>query len=924
MRSLTSNRFVPEIINSAARPRWWGWLALLWLLQAGEIWAQAPATLSGQTVNLTITGETVPYAIEFGAGTFTLRANGNFVQSGTYTYSTPSSTQGRAVLTTTTPPDDAGDVDTITLTFANATSGTFVDNYVWNDATVGSYSGTFTTTGGAVARPTIGTQPRSQSVVAGGNVTLSVSATGSGTLTYQWFKDGVAVSGATAASLTLNSLTTAQAGQYHVEVSNAGGMTPSMGVYVVALPVGGGTFPGSDNFNDNSRDTARWGTTDFGPAGALVEANGRLEFRNSTPNQLNVGWVPQNGTAPYAQDWEARVRVNLPALSFPADGFAVVGLAVVNSADPGDRVTVELDAGRELGGAYRQFLSAIYTNDVDVPNLDLTASTASTSATLRARWVAATARLHLEYDADGPANGEAWTLLRTFDPAATWGMSSGSFLIAIGGDSENRVITSGDGLWLDDFAASTAPVITAQPRSQSVVAGGNVTLSVSATGSGPLMYQWFRDGVAVNGATAASLTLTSLTPTQAGAYHVEVSDAGGMTISDGVLVFVLPAAGGTFSGGDSFTDNSRNTALWGTANFGPASALVEANGRLEFHTSTPNGIGIWAWQSGTAPYAQDWEARVRVNLPALSFTGDGYAVLALVVANSADPGDLVTVELETGYESNSLYRRFLSATHVDDVDVPNLDLPASTVSTSATLRARWVASTARLHLEYDADGPANGEVWTLLRTFDPAATWGMSGGSFMILIGGESENRVITSGDGLWLDDFAASTAPVITAQPQNQVATATSNVTFSVTATGSGLTYQWRKNGTPILGETAASLTLNNVTRAAGGTYSVVVTSGGIATPSSAALLRVIVPQQLQTPQRGGGGQFQLRFADPDSGVGGDLSRFEVHHTTNFIGAGTVWVTNSGTFTLSNGKILFDDTGSVGAPRRFYRVIEK
>ena len=170
----------------------------------------------------------------------------------------------------------------------------------------------------------------------------------------------------------------------------------------------------------------------------------------------------------------------------------------------------------------------------------------------------------------------------------------------------------------------------------------------------------------------------------------------------------------------------------------------------------------------------------------------------------------------------------------------------------------------------------------------------------------------------------AAASPPTITTPPQSQVVPATSNVTFTVAATGSGLTYQWRKGGVDLGGATSDTLTLNSVTRAASGVYSVVVTSGGSSTPSSAATLRVIVPQQLQPPQRGGGGQFQIRFNDPDGVLGSDLSRFEVHHTTNFLGASTVWITNSGSFTLSNGKILFNDTGSIGAPRRFYRVIEK
>jgi|GEM_PF-2903628 len=178
-----------------------------------------------------------------------------------------------------------------------------------------------------------------------------------------------------------------------------------------------------------------------------------------------------------------------------------------------------------------------------------------------------------------------------------------------------------------------------------------------------------------------------------------------------------------------------------------------------------------------------------------------------------------------------------------------------------------------------------------------------------------------TVGDDLTFTTLSA--APVINTQPQSQIAIATSNVTFTVAATGSGLTYQWRKGATDIHGATSATLPLNSVTRASSGTYSVVVTSGGSSTLSSDATLRVIVPQQL-TVQRGGGGQFQLLFTDPDTTAATDLSRFEVHHTTDFLGASTAWVTNSGSFTLSNGKILFDDTSSTGTPRRFYRVIEK
>ena len=55
-------------------------------------------------------------------------------------------------------------------------------------------------------RPSITTQPTSSTVASGSSVTLNVAAdahTGGGTTSYQWFKDGKPVSGATSSSLTL-------------------------------------------------------------------------------------------------------------------------------------------------------------------------------------------------------------------------------------------------------------------------------------------------------------------------------------------------------------------------------------------------------------------------------------------------------------------------------------------------------------------------------------------------------------------------------------------------------------------------------------------------------------------------------------------------------------------------------------------------
>lgn len=67
--------------------------------------------------------------------------------------------------------------------------------------------------------PVISGQPSSQSVGAGQTVTFSVTASGNPLPSYQWFFNGLTISGATFSTLTLPNVSAAQAGSYSVSVS---------------------------------------------------------------------------------------------------------------------------------------------------------------------------------------------------------------------------------------------------------------------------------------------------------------------------------------------------------------------------------------------------------------------------------------------------------------------------------------------------------------------------------------------------------------------------------------------------------------------------------------------------------------------------------------------------------------------------------
>jgi hypothetical protein len=76
----------------------------------------------------------------------------------------------------------------------------------------------------------------SATVLAGRPVTLTVAAGGTAPFSYQWFRDGTEVPGATRAELALPAVTAANVGAYWARVSNALGRTESSRVEVALVP----------------------------------------------------------------------------------------------------------------------------------------------------------------------------------------------------------------------------------------------------------------------------------------------------------------------------------------------------------------------------------------------------------------------------------------------------------------------------------------------------------------------------------------------------------------------------------------------------------------------------------------------------------------------------------------------------------------
>lgn len=94
-----------------------------------------------------------------------------------------------------------------------------------------------TSTSPVVTPPNITTHPATLVVAPGASATLAVAVSGTSPFTYQWFRNGAPVGGASGAVLTLTSITAIEGGSYTVSVSNSAGTVTSNAAEVIVLGV---------------------------------------------------------------------------------------------------------------------------------------------------------------------------------------------------------------------------------------------------------------------------------------------------------------------------------------------------------------------------------------------------------------------------------------------------------------------------------------------------------------------------------------------------------------------------------------------------------------------------------------------------------------------------------------------------------------
>ncbi|MCW1922428.1 cadherin-like domain-containing protein [Luteolibacter arcticus] len=469
--------------------------------------------------------------------------------------------------------------------------------------------------------PLITLQPAGSIIATGSNYTLRVGAIGSATLSYQW-KRGTTVVGTDSPVLDLSNVTAGDTGKYTVTVSNGVNSVASQTVTLLVLDHVPGIF------------------------GTGLDENGEILANGIIDPHYTLTANPHDGTK-----FDTYVQTNVPGawLANSATSKWIGPLANTASANG------SLDAGEGFG-------TYVYRTHIDLTGRDL--------ATVRilGRWASDNNGLAIRVNgvATGISNlnptGAAFSTLEPFvidtgnAPGLIAGINNIDFVVNNAGDGLT-------GLRVDTLravvipAAGALPVVIVQPKGGTVIRNGNLTLKVSAIGSGPLGYQWYKNGDPISGQTGTSLNLVGTSAAINGNYKVIVTNAAGDAESTTVPVMVANAAPVANNDGPLVTDE--NVPLELSVEFDLLSNDTDGNTDTltltNYNATSVNGGTIVAGGSpGTLVYTPpvDWPITGEANDTFTYTISDGWGgtatgtVTIAVVSGASVPPTQMTLAVD--------------------------------------------------------------------------------------------------------------------------------------------------------------------------------------------------------------------------------------------------------------------------------------
>lgn len=641
------------------------------------------------------------------------------------------------------------------------------------DGTVTSGAATLT----VVTPPVITLDPVSQTASDDDTVTFTTAASGL-FLNYQWQKDGEDLSGQTAATLTLTSVTTLDDGSYRCVVSNTAGSDISA---AATLQVDGapGIVTHPQDIAVNLGAMATFSVTASGPG-------------------LSYQW-----------------QRNL--------GMGMMDVAGAN--DPSYVIAAATDSDV---GSYRCMVSnlhgAVFTNPatltvvsppVLVSPLTATSVTVNEGQTFTTSVSVQGLFLTYQWRRDGLNIPDATS------PTLTISNLTESF----NGDYTCRVANAAGNLVTPavTLLVVTPPVIVDHPTDTLVNQGDPATLSINA--SGPLLtYQWWQNGLPVSGATRSSYTIPSMSLTTLGRYYCRVSNSAGTVTSRfalagiiGMPIITQPpypvlAEAGSLMRMEIVADGSDLSYSW------------KLNGK-------PAGTGpiLIAWPY-TTKNSGVYVAEVKNSLR--TTTSSPTEIKTVTDMNPA----LDLAPLKWSTSGPAFWRPTGAALSKDGKDammIGNISdgfFSRLTTRLSGPVVLRWwqkVSTQAgQDFLIVKMDGVEAARASGELDWQENSLTLGAGTHELEFAYVKDASGKA--GSDSVWLDQFSQDPVFTIPDLASRRLLPAGSGVTLEVSHTGisSPDTYQWRLNGKPIKGAIGSQLVLTNLQGSQAGTYDCVLSS--------------------------------------------------------------------------------------------------
>jgi len=669
--------------------------------------------------------------------------------------------------------------------------------------------------GGNAVAPTITAQPQSQTASIGQTVTFSVTASGTQTLAYRWRKNGSFISGATSSSYSVVNVQASSVGNYDVEVSNSAGAI----------------------FSQSASLTVNSPIISSQPSSQTVFAGQSVSFSVSVSGSTPFTYQWQKNSANISGATASTYSIN-PAQTTHAGSYRVV---VDNSFGSVTSDAATLTVNNPVAPS---FTTQPQNQTVDIGQTATFTASATGSPSPTYQWRKNGATISGAVGSTYTVSNVQLTHAGTYDVVAS----------NLGGSVPSSAAT---------LAVNGPPVITGQPASQTAVSGTTITLSVTASGAGPFTYQWRRDGTNLAGATGATLVLNAAQPGDSGYYSVVVTNPNGATPSTAATINVLPVG----------ASPNRVLSLDGNGDFVtiPSAADLQDPYSLTFEgwfypianaaNTKPHFINKGDGQHGASSRSYELSWTPTDGFWAEVFIGtETYTTLKTPAP--ADQWTHIAVTYDSERRLICLYKNgvLTSSSTNNNAGVPLTGQPVRQTTlplvfgvipggppTHATGSMDEVRIWSRVRTPEEIAGsmfcrlagnePGLAGYWT----FDDGTATDLTGHGHHGVFSGDATTTLLLGAEPL----HSTNQVPCITSQPQSLTVGIGQSASFAVTAvagTNTGpFSYQWRKDGTNLIGATNFTYDLSSVGTNQAGSYSVVVSNvTGSVTSAPPAVLTV------------------------------------------------------------------------------------